>query len=171
MKYKAKAEIDALVETIELEINRLGITFPNSSSKLDNLHDNVEQLRFIRDNSKFLERQAKLDFVRELAVFIESIPHSVRDRVITLAEELTYTGEDLLVCLCQEARALLLYDAIYAEVDAEHDLYNGMLARLIRGCIDHNGQVPNGPDRDALLCECPQILVAIENSYQNKQSR
>ncbi len=65
-----------------------------------------------------------------------------------------------------EAPALLIYEAIYANVNAEHDLSNPRLSRAVRGCVDHSGRVPNGTDRYILLSKYPQILAAIESAYQ-----
>ncbi|MCE9662980.1 hypothetical protein LY622_05970 [Halomonas sp. M5N1S17] len=96
----------------------------------------------------------------------ETIPYEVRGRVLKFAKERPETGDELLSILRKEARALELYDAIYADVDAEHDLPNPMLSRTVRGCIDHAGLVPDGVDRDILHCECPKILEAIESAYQ-----
>ncbi len=135
------------------------------NTKLDELRSGVNKLKAIRDG-KHPELYATLDFALDLPGFVEAIPASVRGRVIKLAQELEETGDALLAKLWQEARALLLYDAIYADVDARHDLPNPILSRTVRGCIDHAGRVPDGADRDTLLRECPQILAAIESAYQ-----
>ncbi|MBB3231950.1 hypothetical protein [Halomonas stenophila] len=104
---------------------------------------------------------------QELADFIESLPRSVRERLLKFAKQKQEeTGDDLLLVLRQEVRTLQLYDAIYADVDAAHDLPNPILSRTVRGCIDHAGRVPDGSDRDTLLRDCPQILEAIESAYQ-----
>lgn len=165
MNNKKRAGIDALINSIEHQIMELETTLPVEDRKLDELRGNVEQLKSIRDNKD------KLDFAQEQERFIESIPHSVRVRVTLLARNINRSDEDQLVWLCKEAKTLLLYDTIYSEVDTKYDLPNPMLHRLILSCIDNQGQVPDGADRDDLLCKCPHILAAIENAYNNKQSR
>lgn len=165
-----KAEIDDLIAIIERQIMKLDVTLFNANRKLDDLHRSVERLKTLRDSKQF-EQQKSFDSVPELHSFFESLPHSVHGRVIALTKELKDTGEELLARLCTEARALLLYDAIYAEVDAMHDLHNGMLSRVIRDCIDHEGHLPSGANRDVLLFKCPKILIAIESAYQNNLFR
>ena len=96
---------------------------------------------------------------------LESIPGPVRKRIATLSLELDDLEE-----LRQEASKLLLYDAIYGEVDAEYDLNHPMLSRAVRGCVDHGGRVPEGADREALLHSCPRILDAIEAAYTQASS-
>lgn len=164
MNNKKMPEIDALINSIEHQIMELETTLPAEDRKLDELRGNVEQLKNIRDNKN------NLDFAQEQVRFIESIPHSVRYRLTLLARHMNYTDEDQLAWLCKEANKLLLYDTIYSEVDTQYDLPNPMLHRLILGCIDNDGQVPDGADRDALLFKFPQILVVIENAYK-KQPR
>ncbi|PMR71728.1 hypothetical protein [Halomonas heilongjiangensis] len=165
MTDKEKAELDAVIGALEHQIMGLGITLSKAGSKLDDLQGEIERLKALRDGKRF-ELQASLDFAHELPGFIESIPYSVRGRVIKLAQELEETGDALLAKLWQETRSLLLYDAIYDDVDSEYDLPSPMLSRVIRGCVDHSGQVPMGADRDSLLRECPGILDAIESAYQ-----
>lgn len=96
----------------------------------------------------------------------DKIPIKVQKRILAYSKGRQETGEALISVLQEEAQALMLYDAIYAEIDAEHDLPNPKLSRSIRGCIDHRGRVPDGADRDNLLLKCPQILEAIECAYQ-----
>lgn len=92
--------------------------------------------------------------------FLKTIPTSVRKRIARLAEEVDDPDR-----LLQEARKLILYDAVYTDVDAKYDLNQAMLSRAIRGCVDHGGRVPEGVDRAALLRQCPHILDAIEAAY------
>lgn len=160
MNDEKKAEINALIDCIENQIAMSDITQFKANSKIDSLHESIEQLKYLRDGKSF-------NSLQELPVFLEALPRSISSRMISLAEELSNLAEELLPRLCKEARALLIYDAIYAEVDAEHDLHDSMLSSVIRKCIDQNGQVPDCADRDALLWECPQILVAVESAYQN----
>jgi hypothetical protein len=96
----------------------------------------------------------------KLKDFMQTIPASVRRRIVQLASDVSDHG-----ALRQEARKLLLYDAIYTDVDAEHDLNQPLLSRAVRGCVDHGGRVPEGADREALLHSCPQVLHAIEAAY------
>ncbi|MGM0914299.1 MAG: hypothetical protein ACQEXC_09765 [Pseudomonadota bacterium] len=103
---------------------------------------------------------------QEATDFIGSLPYSVQQRLFNFAEECQETGKALIAVLREEARTLQLYDAIYADVDADYDLANPTLSRIIRDCIDHAGRVPDGADRDSLLRECPQVLDAIESAYQ-----
>ena len=103
---------------------------------------------------------------QEATDFIGSLPYSVQQRVFNFAEERQETGKTLIGVLREEARASELYDAIYADVDAEHDLPDPMLSRAVRSCVDHEGRGPNGTNRDTLLCECPQILNAIESAHR-----
>ncbi|MDI5891799.1 hypothetical protein [Halomonas rhizosphaerae] len=165
MNDKQKAELDDAISSLEHRIMGLAITLSMANTKLDELRSEVDQLKAIRDGKR-PDLLSSLDFALDLPDFIEAIPSSVRGRIIALAQELEETGDTLLDRLWQETRALLLYDAIYADVDAEYDLPNPILSRTIRGCIDHAGRVPDGADRDTLLCECPQILAAIESAYQ-----
>ncbi|MCL7942256.1 hypothetical protein M8009_18415 [Halomonas sp. ATCH28] len=165
MNDKQKAELDDAIDSLERQIMGLAITLSIANTKLHELRSEVDQLKAMRDG-KHPDLDSRLDFTLDLAEFIEAIPSSVRGRIIGLAQELEETGDALLAKLWHEARALLLYDAIYADVDAEHDLRDPMLSRTVRSCIDHAGRVPDGADRDTLLCECPQILAAIESAYQ-----
>lgn len=160
MNDEEKAEINALIDCIENQITMSDITQFKANSKIDALHESIEQLKYLRDSKSF-------NFAQELPIFLEALPRSISSRMISLAEELSNSVEELLPRLCKEGRALLIYDAIYAEVDAEYDLPDSKLSRVIRKCIDQHGQVPNCTDRDALLCECPQILAAVESAYQN----
>lgn len=96
----------------------------------------------------------------KLKDFLQTMPASVGRRIAQLSLEVSD-----LDALRQETHKLLLYDAIYADVDAEHDLNQPMLSRAIRGCVDHGGRVPEGADRQALLHSCPHILEAIEAAY------
>ncbi|MDI5922481.1 hypothetical protein QLQ86_16985 [Halomonas sp. LR5S13] len=107
-----------------------------------------------------------LNDYQEATDFIGSLPFSVQQRLFNFSEERQEAGEVLIAVLLEEARALQLYDAIYDDVDNEYDLPNPMLSRVIRGCVDHLGQVPMGADRDALICEYPQILDAIKSAYK-----
>lgn len=170
MNKMEKTAINEIIAIIDRQIMRLDAPKYNANSKLDDLHRSVEELKSLRD-SKLFEQQAIFDREQLLQIFIESVPFSVRGRVIARAEEQNDIGEHKLTRIFKEARGLLLYDAICTEVDAEHDLNNAMLSRVIRSCLDHEGQVPNGADRDALLSTCPKILVAIESAYQNNSSR
>ena len=112
-----------------------------------------------------------LDDFEKPTDFIGSLPYSVQGRVSKYSEERHETGKVLVALLKEEARALVLYDAIYDDVDAVHDLSNPVLSRTIRACIDHAGRVPDGADKDTLLRECPQVLEAIESAFQkNAQS-
>ena len=97
----------------------------------------------------------------KLKDFLQTIPASVRRRIVQLASDVSDHG-----ALRQEAHKLLLYDAIYKDVDAEYDLNHPILSRAVRGCVDHAGRVPEGPDRKALLDESSQILHAIESAYK-----
>lgn len=110
--------------------------------------------------------KSTLNDYQEATDFIGSLPCSVQQRLFNFAEERQEAGEALIAVLRKEARTLQLYDAIYADVDADYDLANPTLSRTIRDCIDHAGRVPDGADRDSLLRECPQILAAIESAYQ-----
>ncbi len=92
--------------------------------------------------------------------FLQTIPASVRRRITQLALEVS--DHDV---LRQEARKLILYDAVYIDVDAQYDLNQPMLSRVVRGCVDHAGRVPESADREALLHECPEVLDAIEAAY------
>ncbi|MBB3231940.1 hypothetical protein [Halomonas stenophila] len=165
MNDKQKAELDDAISRLEHQIVGLAITLSMANTKLNELRSEVNQLKAIRDGKR-PDLLSSLDFALDLPDFIEAIPSSVRGRIIALAQELEETGDTLLDKLWQETRALLLYDAIYADVDAEHDLPNPMLSRAVRGCIEHEGRVPDGADRDTLLRECPQILEAIESAYR-----
>ena len=113
------------------------------------------------DNEK-----AKLDNFLSPTDFISSLPCSIQKRLYEFSEGRQETGKELTDILREEARALGMYDAIYADVDAAYDLPNPILSRTIRGCVEQAGHVPDGVDRNTLLRECPQILVAIESAYQ-----
>lgn len=111
------------------------------------------------------QKKAELNDFHSPTDFIRSLPYSIRKRLFDFTEERQETSHNLSDMLQEEARALQLYDAIYADVDAEHDLSNPILSRTVRGCVDHAGRVPEGADRDILLRECPQVLAAIESAY------
>ncbi|MBS9405715.1 hypothetical protein KG088_19255 [Halomonas sp. TRM85114] len=123
-------------------------------AELEELYREMERLKVLRDGRGF-EPQPGKDFAQELPGLFESIPSSVRGRVLERAKYLGVAGDAQLEMLWQEARALLLYDAIYADIDAEHDLSNPILSRAVRDYINHSGRVPNVADRDVLLDECP----------------
>ena len=167
MDDEEKTKLDAAIKDIEQQVTVLATVLSKANSQVKDLQDQMAQLKSLRVGKPHKQaNKASWSSFQELADFIGSLPYAVRDRVHEFAEERQETGDELLAVLRQEARALELYDAIYSEVDAVHDLANPMLSRAIRSCIDHAGLVPDGSDRDTLLRECPQILEAIKSAYQ-----
>jgi hypothetical protein len=165
MKDQEKSVLDDAILSLERQIMDLATMLSKANSKLEEIRVELEQLKSLRDGKR-AEAHDRLASSKALSSFFSVIPASVRDRVILLADELEEADDVLLARLCEEARALLLYDAIYADVDDEYDLPNTILSRAVRGCVDHSGQVPMGADRASLLYAYPKIVDAIESSYR-----
>lgn len=69
------------------------------------------------------KERTRLTGTQDSAAFIESLPYSIQRRLFLFAEERQgMSGEVMISELRKEARVLQLYDAIYADVDADHDL-------------------------------------------------
>lgn len=165
MNTKEMAFLDISTDTLHYLSTETAAALSSASKKLSQLREEINNLKRFNEDAESKPTTGE-DFQSFLNAFMHIIPDSIRGRIKSFANNLEGHEENLSSVLIQEAYSLLLYDAIFYEIDNRYDLPNLMLSRIIRSCIDNYGKIPQKTNMALFANIQPKILNDIEDAFQ-----